>query len=284
MICVMDDNLQKLIKPAPSRILANINNHYLSEKFYQEMTRVGNFDGLDFTYFADNYENISVLKFSSKNSNLKFNLAIFFDQSIFDENLAERAIERVSIIYKIDKSSISDLKIDLKNLQQIPWSTQNQISDTVNSLNLKQEQNYHANLILFYTNIPHELKPLATYLLNRFSLILDQLIYLDKNIYFIGDDDYSDFSEDENFIGLQKEIFSQDKPTDVNLDSVLLNFEQIIREDDFIDKIYQDILSEPQISDELIFDGSGSVVQETYWTQIKKSEIEDLIVKLSIET
>ena len=280
----MSNNLQKLIKPAPSRILANVNNHYLSEKFYQEMTRAGNFDGLDFTYFADNYENISVLKFSSKNSNLKFNLATFFDRSTFDENLAERAIGRVSIIYKIDESSISNLKIKLKNLQQIPWSTQNQISDTVNSLNLKQEQNYQFNLILFFTNITHELKPLATYLLNRFSLILDQLIYLDKNIYFIGDDNYSDFSDDENFIGLQKEIFSLDKTIDVNLDSVLSNFEQIIRGDGFIDKIYQDILSEPQISDELIFDGSGSVVQEGYWTQIKKSEIEDLIVKLSIET
>lgn len=280
----MSNNLQKLIKPAPSRIFANVNNHYLSEKFYQEMTRAGNFDGLDFTYFADNYENISVLKFSSKNSNLKFNLATFFDCSTFDENLAERAIGRVSIIYKIDESSISNLKIKLKNLQQIPWSTQNQISDTVNSLNLKQEQNYQFNLILFFTNITHELKPLATYLLNRFSLILDQLIYLDKNIYFIGDDNYSDFSDDENFIGLQKEIFSLDKTIDVNLDSVLSNFEQTIRGDGFIDKIYQGILSEPQISDELIFDGSGSVVQEGYWTQIKKSEIEDLIVKLSIET
>ena len=279
----MSNNLQKLIKPAPSRILANINNHYLSEKFYQEMTRTGNFDGLDFTYFADNYENISVLRFSSKNSNQKFKLATFFDRSIFDENLAERAIERVSIIYKIDKSSVSDLKIKLKNLQQIPWSTQNQISDTVNSLNLKQEQNYQVNLILFFTNVTHKLKPLATYLLNRFSLILDQLIYLDKNIYFLGDDDYSDFSNDENFIGLQKEIFSLDKTIGANLDSVLLNFKQIIRGDDFIDKIYQDILSEPQISDELIFDNSGSVVQEGYWTQIQKSEIEDLIVKLSIE-
>ena len=280
----MSSNLQKLIKPTSSRILANINNHYLSEKFYQEMTRTGNFDGLDFTYFADNYENISVLKFSSKNPNLKFNLTTFFNRLIFDENLAERAIERVSIIYKIDKSSVSDLKIKLKNLQQIPWSTQNQISDTVNSLNLKQEQNYQVNLILFFTNITHELKPLATHLLNRFSLILDQLIYLDKNIYFIGDDDYSDFSDDENFVGLQKEIFSLDNTIDVNLDSVLSNFEQIIRGDGFIDKIYQDILSEPQISDELIFDGSGSVVQEGYWTQIKKSEIEDLIVKLNIET
>ncbi len=279
----MSNNLQKLIKPAPSRILANINNHYLSEKFYQEMTRAGNFDGLDFTYFADNYENISVLKFSSKNPNLKFNLTTFFDQSIFDENLADRAIERVSIIYKIDKSSVSDLKIKLKNLQQLPWLTHNQISDTVNSLNLKQEQNYQFNLILFFTNITHELKPLATYLLNRFSLILDQLIYLDKNIYFIGDDDYSDFSDDENFIGLQKEIFSLDELKDINLDSVLLNFEQIIREDDFIDKIYQNILSGPQISDEFIFDNSGSIIQEDYWTQIQKSEIEELITKLSIE-
>ena len=117
----MDDNLQKLIKPAPSRILANIYNHYLSEKFYQEMTRTGNFDGLDFIYSADNYENISVLKYSSKNPNLKFTLATFFDQSIFDEKLAERAIERVSIIFKTDKTSVSDLKSELKNLHHIPW-------------------------------------------------------------------------------------------------------------------------------------------------------------------
>lgn len=283
MICVMDDNLQKLIKPAPSRILANIYNHYLSEKFYQEMTRTGNFDGLDFTYFADNYENISVLKFSSKNPNLKFTLATFFDQSIFDEKLAERAIERISIIFKTDKTSAIDLKSELKNLHHIPWSTQNQISDTVNSLNLKQEQNYQFNLTLFFTNITHELKPLATYLLNRVSLILDQLIYLDKNIYFLGDDNYSDFLDDENFIGLQKEIFSLDELKGINLDSVLLNFEQIIREDDFIDKIYQNILSGPQISDEFIFDNSGSIIQEDYWTQIQKSEIEELITKLSIE-
>lgn len=175
------------------------------------------------------------------------------------------------------------MKSELKNLHHIPWSTQNQISDTVNSLNLKQEQNYQFNLTIFFTNITHELKPLATYLLNRASLILDQLIYLDKNIYFLGDDNYSDFSDDGNFIGLQKEIFSLDELKDINLDSVLLNFEQIIREDDFIDKIYQNILSGPQISDEFIFDNSGSIIQEDYWTQIQKSEIEELITKLSIE-
>ena len=120
--------------------------------------------------------------------------------------------------------------------------------------------------------------------MNRVSLILDQLIYLDKNIYFLGDDNYSDFSDDENFIGLQKEIFSLGELKDINLDSVLLNFEQIIREDDFVDKIYQNILSGPQISDELIFDNSGSIIQEDYWTKIQKSEIEELITKLSIET
>ena len=280
----MGKNKQKLIKIAPSRILANIYNQYLSEIFYQEMTRRKNFDGLDFAYSADNYENISVLKFSNKNSNLKLNLVTLFNHSIFDENLAERSIERVSIISRIDKSCINDLIIKLKSLHQTPWLTQNQISDTVNSTILKQEQIHQANLILFFTKPRHHLNPLATYLLNRFSLILDQLIYLDKNIYFLGDDNYSDFSNDENFIGLQKEILSLDKIVDANLDSVLLNFKQIIREDDFIDKIYQDILSEPQISDELIFDNSGFVVHENYWTQIKKSEIKGLIVKMNIET
>ena len=280
----MEENKQKLIKIASSRIIANIYNQYLSEIFYKEMIRSKNFDGLDFTYYADNYENISVLKFSNKNSNLKFNLATLFDHSVFDKNLAERSIERVSIIFRIDKSCIDDLMIKLKGLHQTPWLAQSQISDTVNSLILKQEQIYQTNLISFFTKPKQHLRPLATYLLNRFSLILDQLIYLDQTVYFLGDDNYSDFSNDKNFIGLQKEIFSLDKPITIKLDSVLLKFKQIIQEDSFIDKIYRDILAIPQISDELIFDNSGFVIQESYWPQIKRTEIEDLVMKLNIET
>ena len=48
-------------------------------------------------------------------------------------------------------------------------------------------------------------------------------------------------------------------------------------------RIYKQISDNVEISDELLFDNCGYIVDKSYWTQIKETQIQNLLQDIKIE-
>ncbi|MCP9460071.1 MAG: hypothetical protein NNC33_01165, partial [Candidatus Nanosyncoccus sp. P13S_S20_bin.18.1] len=78
-------NEQKIIKQAEDRITANAYIQYVSDLIYKKTTELGLFEGVDFEYHADIYENISVFRFKPKYEKLVFDMQKFLDDSMVSD-------------------------------------------------------------------------------------------------------------------------------------------------------------------------------------------------------
>ena len=74
---ILDMNEQKIIKQAEDRITANAYIHYVSDLIYKKTAELGLFEGIDFEYHADIYENISVFRFKPKHEKSVFDMRKF---------------------------------------------------------------------------------------------------------------------------------------------------------------------------------------------------------------
>lgn len=282
---ILDMNEQKIIKQAEDRITANAYSHYASDLIYRKTTELGLFEGIDFEYYADNYENISVFRFKPKHEKSVFDMRKFLDDSIVSNESINRAIKRISLKFKINNEKVDSIKTKLYSYIHTSDFRKGQISDEVNYFSVKRRKNSDSlNVILYFQNIAKELAPLATCLLCYSSLILDQILYTDNlNVFLLGDDTYSDFSVNEDFYGLQKEVFYEKPLQKTALEQNIQDFKSKILHAEIVHRIYKQISGNVEISDELLFDNCGYIVDKAYWTQIEETQIRKLLQDIKIE-
>lgn len=278
-------NEQKIIKQAEDRITANAYSHYVSDLIYKKTTELGLFEGIDFEYYADNYENISVFRFKPKYEKSVFDMRKFLDDSMVSDESIDRAIKRIFLKFKIDNEKVDSIKAKLYSYIRTSDFRKGQISDEVNYFSVKRRKNSDSlKVILYFYDIAKELAPLATRLLRYLSLILDQILYTDNsNIFLLGNDTYSDFSANEDFYGLQKEVFYENPLQKTALEQNIQDFKSKILRAEIVHRIYKQISDNVEISDELLFDNCGYIVDKSYWTQIKETQIQNLLQNIKIE-
>lgn len=278
-------NEQKIIKQAEDRITANAYIHYVSDLIYKKTAELGLFEGADFEYHADIYENISVFKFKPKHEKLVFDMRKFLDDSMISDESINRAIKRIFLKFKINNEKADSTKTKLYSYIHTSDFRKGQISDEVNYFSVKRRKNSDSlNVILYFHNIAKELTPLATCLLRYLSLILDQILYTDNsNVFLLGNDTYSDFSANEDFYGLQKEVFYEKPLQKTALEKNIQEFKSKILHAEIVHRIYKQISGNVEISDELLFDNCGYIVDKSYWTQIKETQIQNLLQDIKIE-
>ena len=278
-------NEQKIIKQAEDRITANAYIYYVSDLIYKKTAELGLFEGVDFEYHADIYENISVFRFKPKHEKLVFDMRKFLDDSLVSDESIDRTIKRIFLKFKINNEKLDSIKTKLYSYIHTSNFRKGQISDEVNYFSVKRRKNSDSlNVILYFHNIAKELAPLATCLLRYLSLILDQILYTDNsNVFLLGNDTYSDFSVNEDFYGLQKEVFYEKPLQKTVLEQNIQDFKSKILHAEIIHKIYKQIYGNVGISDELLFDNCGYIVDKSYWTQIKETQIRNLLQNIKIE-
>ena len=278
-------NEQKIIKQAEDRITANAYSHYASDLIYKKTTELGLFEDIDFEYYADNYENISVFRFKPKHEKPIFDMRKFLDDSMVSDESIDRAVKRISLKFKINNGEIDSIKTKLYSYIHTPDFRKGQISDEVNYFSVKRRKNSDSlKVILYFHDIAKELAPLATCLLRYLSLILDQILYTDNsNAFLLGNDTYSDFSANEDFYGLQKEVFYENPLQKTALEQNIQDFKSKILHAEIVHRIYKQISDNVEISDELLFDNCGYIVDKFYWTQIKETQIQYLLRDIEIE-
>ena len=278
-------NEQKIIKQAEDRITANAYIHYVSDLIYKKTAELGLFEGVDFEYHADIYENISVFKFKPKHEKSVFDMRKFLDDSMISDESIDRAIKRIFLKFKINNEKADSIKTKLYSYIRTSDFRKGQISDEVNYFSVKRRKNSDSlNVILYFHNIAKELAPLATCLLRYLSLILDQILYTDNsNVFLLGNDTYSDFSVNEDFYGLQKEVFYENQLQKTALEQNIQDFKSKISHAEIVHRIYKQISYNVEISDELLFDNCGYIVDKSYWTQIKEAQIQFLLRDIKIE-
>ena len=243
------------------------------------------FEGVDFEYHADIYENISVFRFKPKHEKSVFDMRKFLDDSIVSDDSINRAIKRIFLKFKIDNENVNSIKTKLYSYIHASNFRKGQISDEVNYFSVKRRKNSDSlKVILYFHNIAKELAPLATRLLHYLSLILDQILYTDNsNVFLLGNDTYSDFSANEDFYGLQKEVFYEKPLQKTALEQNIQEFKSKILHAEIVHRIYKQISGNVEISDELLFDNCGYIVDKSYWTQIKETQIQNLLQDIKIE-
>ena len=278
-------NEQKIIKQAEDRITANAYSHYASDLIYKKTTELGLFEGIDFEYYADNYENISVFRFKPKHEKPIFDMRKFLDDSMVSDESIDRAVKRISLKFKINNEKVDSIKTKLYSYIHTPDFRKGQISDEVNYFSVKRRKNSDSlKVILYFHNITKELAPLATCLLRYSSLILDQILYTDNsNVFLLGNDTYSDFSYNEDFYGLLKEVFYKNPLQKIALEQNIQDFKSKILHAEIVHRIYKQISGNVEISDELLFDNCGYIVDKSYWTKIKETQIRNLLQDIKIE-
>ena len=278
-------NEQKIIKQAEDRITANAYSHYASDLIYKKTTELGLFEGVDFEYHADIYENISVFKFKPKHEKLVFDMRKFLDDSMISDESINRAIKRIFLKFKINNEKADSTKTKLYSYIHTSDFRKGQISDEVNYFSVKRRKNSDSlKVILYFHNITKELAPLATCLLRYSSLILDQILYTDNsNVFLLGNDTYSDFSYNEDFYGLLKEVFYKNPLQKIALEQNIQDFKSKILHAEIVHRIYKQISGNVEISDELLFDNCGYIVDKSYWTKIKETQIRNLLQDIKIE-
>ena len=278
-------NEQKIIKQAEDRITANAYIHYASDLIYKKTAELGLFEGIDFEYHADIYENISVFRFKPKHEKSVFDMRKFLDDSIVSDDSINRAIKRIFLKFKIDNENVNSIKTKLYSYIHASDFRKGQISDEVNYFSVKRRKNSDSlKVILYFHNIAKELAPLATRLLHYLSLILDQILYTDNsNVFLLGNDTYSDFSVNEDFYGLQKQVFYENPLQKTALEKNIQDFKSKISHAEIVHRIYKQIFDNVEISDELLFDNCGYIVDKFYWTQIKETQIRNLLQDIKIE-
>ena len=282
---ILDMNEQKIIKQAEDRITANAYSHYASDLIYKKTTELGLFEGVDFEYHADIYENISVFKFKPKHEKLVFDMRKFLDDSMISDESINRAIKRIFLKFKINNEKADSTKTKLYSYIHTSDFRKGQISDEVNYFSVKRRKNSDSlKVILYFHNITKELAPLATCLLRYSSLILDQILYTDNsNVFLLGNDTYSDFSYNEDFYGLLKEVFYKNPLQKIALEQNIQDFKSKILHAEIVHRIYKQISGNVEISDELLFDNCGYIVDKSYWTKIKETQIRNLLQDIKIE-
>ena len=282
---ILDMNEQKIIKQAEDRITANAYIHYVSDLIYKKTIELGLFEGIDFEYYADNYENISVFRFKPKHEKPIFDMRKFLDDSMVSDESIDRAVKRISLKFKINNEKVDSIKTKLYSYIHTPDFRKGQISDEVNYFSVKRRKNSDSlKVILYFQNIAKGLAPLATCLLRYLSLILDQILYTDNsNAFLLGNDTYSDFSANEDFYGLQKEVFYENPLRKTALEQNIQDFKSKILHAEIVHRIYKQISGNVEISDELLFDNCGYIVDKFYWTQIKETQIRNLLQDIKIE-
>lgn len=243
------------------------------------------FEGIDFEYHADIYENISVFRFKPKHEKSVFDMRKFLDDSMVSDDSINRAIRRIFLKFKINNEKVDSIKTKLYSYIRTSDFRKGQISDEVNYFSVKRRKNSDSlNVILYFHNIAKELAPLTTCLLHYLSLILDQILYTDNsNIFLLGNDTYSDFSANEDFYGLQKEVFYENPLQKTALEQNIQDFKSKILRAEIVHRIYKQISDNVEISDELLFDNCGYIVDKSYWTQIKETQIQNLLQNIKIE-
>ena len=278
-------NEQKIIKQAEDRITANAYIHYVSDLIYKKTAELGLFEGVDFEYHADIYENISVFKFKPKHEKSVFDMQKFLDNSMVSDESINRAIKRIFLKFKIDNEKVDSIKTKLYSYIHASNFRKGQISDEVNYFSVKRRRSSDSlKVILYFHNIAKELAPLATCLLHYSSLILDQILYMDNsNVLLLGNDTYSDFSVNEDFYGLQKEVFYENPLRNTALEQNIQDFKSKISHAEIVHRIYKQISDNVEISDELLFNNCGYIVDKSYWTQIKETQIRNLLQDIKIE-
>jgi len=278
-------NEQKIIKQAEDRITANAYSHYASDLIYKKTTELGLFEGVDFEYHADIYENISVFRFKPKHEKLVFDMQKLLDDSMVSNESINRAIKRIFLKFKINNEKVDSIKTKLYSYIHTSDFRKGQISDEVNYFSVKRRKNSDSlKVILYFHNITKELAPLATCLLRYSSLILDQILYTDNsNVFLLGNDTYSDFSYNEDFYGLLKEVFYKNPLQKIALEQNIQDFKSKILHAEIVHRIYKQISGNVEISDELLFDNCGYIVDKSYWTKIKETQIRNLLQDIKIE-
>ena len=278
-------NEQKISKQAEDRITANAYIHYVSDLIYKKTAELGLFEGVDFEYHADIYENISVFRFKPKHEKLVFDMRKFLDDSLVSDESIDRAIKRIFLKFKINNENVDSIKTKLYSYIHASNFRKGQISDEVNYFSVKRRKNSDGlKVILYFQNIDKKLAPLATCLLHYLSLILDQILYTDNsNVFLLGNDNYSDFSANEDFYGLQKEVFYEKPLKKTTLEQNIQDFKSKILHTEIVHRIYKQISDNVEISDELLFDNCGYIVDKAYWTQIKETQIRNLLQDIKIE-
>lgn len=278
-------NEQKIIKQAEDRITANAYIYYVSDLIYKKTAELGLFEGVDFEYHADIYENISVFRFKPKHEKLVFDMRKFLDDSLVSDESIDRTIKRIFLKFKINNEKLDSIKTKLYSYIHTSNFRKGQISDEVNYFSVKRRKNSDGlKVILYFQNIDKKLAPLATCLLHYLSLILDQILYTDNsNIFLLGNDTYSDFSANEDFYGLQKEVFYENPLQKTALEQNIQDFKSKISHAEIVHRIYKQISYNVEISDELLFDNCGYIVDKSYWTQIKEAQIQFLLRDIKIE-
>ena len=278
-------NEQKIIKQAEDKITANAYIHYASDLIYKKTAELGLFEGVDFEYHADIYENISVFKFKPKHEKLVFDMRKFLDDSMISDESINRAIKRIFLKFKINNEKADSTKTKLYSYIHTSDFRKGQISDEVNYFSVKRRKNSDSlKVILYFHNITKELAPLATCLLRYSSLILDQILYTDNsNVFLLGNDTYSDFSYNEDFYGLLKEVFYKNPLQKIALEQNIQDFKSKILHAEIVHRIYKQISGNVEISDELLFDNCGYIVDKSYWTKIKETQIRNLLQDIKIE-
>ena len=278
-------NEQKIIKQAEDRITANAYIHYASDLIYKKTAELGLFEGIDFEYHADIYENISVFRFKPKHEKLVFDMQKFLDGSLISDESIDRAIKRIFLKFKINNEKADSIKTKLYSYIHTSDFRKGQISDEVNYFSVKRRKNSDGlKVILYFQNIDKKLAPPATCLLHYLSLILDQILYTDNsNIILLGNDTYSDFSANEDFYGLQKEVFYENPLQKTALEQNIQDFKSKISHAEIVHRIYKQISYNVEISDELLFDNCGYIVDKSYWIQIKETQIQNLLQDIKIE-
>lgn len=278
-------NEQKIIKQAEDRITTNAYIHYVSDLIYKKTAELGLFEGVDFEYHADIYENISVFRFKPKHEKSVFDMQKFLDDSIVSDDSINRAIKRIFLKFKINNEKVDSIKTKLYSYIRTSDFRKGQISDEVNYFSVKRRKNSDSlKVILYFYDIAKELAPLATRLLRYLSLILDQILYTDNsNIFLLGNDTYSDFSANEDFYGLQKEVFYENPLQKTALEQNIQDFKSKISHTEIVHRIYKQISDNAEISDELLFDNCGYIVDKSYWAQIKEAQIQNLLQNIKIE-
>ena len=282
---ILDMNEQKIIKQAEDRITANAYSHYASDLIYKKTTELGLFEGVDFEYHADIYENISVFRFKLKYEKSVFDMRKFLDDSLVSDESIDRAIKRIFLKFKINNEKADSIKTKLYSYIHTSDFRKGQISDEVNYFSVKRRKNSDSlKVILYFHNITKELAPLATCLLRYSSLILDQILYTDNsNVFLLGNDTYSDFSYNEDFYGLLKEVFYKNPLQKIALEQNIQDFKSKILHAEIVHRIYKQISGNVEISDELLFDNCGYIVDKSYWTKIKETQIRNLLQDIKIE-
>lgn len=282
---ILDMNEQKIIKQAEDRITANAYSHYASDLIYKKTTELGLFEGVDFEYHADIYENISVFRFKPKHEKLVFDMQKLLDDSMVSNESINRAIKRIFLKFKINNEKVDSIKTKLYSYIHTSDFRKGQISDEVNYFSVKRRKNSDSlKVILYFHNITKELAPLATCLLRYSSLILDQILYTDNsNVFLLGNDTYSDFSYNEDFYGLLKEVFYKNPLQKIALEQNIQDFKSKILHAEIVHRIYKQISGNVEISDELLFDNCGYIVDKSYWTKIKETQIRNLLQDIKIE-